>query len=186
MRGAAVLAAHASGARDRKGRVSDGTSGREQLARLVAHLRWADALALRTLREAPSAPAKALELLAHILAAEAVWLARIEERAAPTPVWPALSLDECERLAAETHRRLEAFVAALDDAGLARAVRYRNSAGEAFTSRVDDMLLQVVTHGAYHRGQVAALVRAAGDAPRPTDYIAFVRGAPAATRADGR
>jgi len=37
-------------------------------------------------------------------------------------------------------------------------------------------------HGCYHRGQVAMLIRDGGGTPAPTDYIAFVRGAPAATR----
>ena len=45
---------------------------------------------------------------------------------------------------------------------------------------MEDMLLQVVLHGCYHRGQVALVVRGAGAEPSPTDYIAFVRGAPAA------
>jgi uncharacterized damage-inducible protein DinB len=47
---------------------------------------------------------------------------------------------------------------------------------------VGDMLLHVALHGAYHRGQIALLVRAGGSTPSPTDYIAFIRGAPAATR----
>jgi uncharacterized damage-inducible protein DinB len=40
----------------------------------------------------------------------------------------------------------------------------------------------VALHGSYHRGQIALLVRAGGSTPAPTDYIAFIRGAPAATR----
>jgi uncharacterized damage-inducible protein DinB len=44
------------------------------------------------------------------------------------------------------------------------------------------MLTHVAMHGSYHRGQIAAALRAGGDIPSPTDYIAFVRGAPAATR----
>ena len=41
---------------------------------------------------------------------------------------------------------------------------------------------QLLLHGAYHRGQIALLLREGGAEPAPTDYIAFVRGAPAATR----
>jgi uncharacterized damage-inducible protein DinB len=43
--------------------------------------------------------------------------------------------------------------------------------------------VHVAMHGSYHRGQITMLVRDAGAEPQPTDYIAFVRGAPAATRA---
>jgi len=52
----------------------------------------------------------------------------------------------------------------------------------AFRSRVEDILLHVVLHGCYHRGQVAIALREAGAEPSATDFIAFVRGVPAATR----
>ena len=61
---------------------------------------------------------------------------------------------------------------------LAREVDYRNSAGQAFRNRVDDVLAHVALHGSYHRGQLALLARQGGGTPALTDYIAFVRGAP--------
>src|SRR5207237_7244435 len=65
---------------------------------------------------------------------------------------------------------------------LERGVTYRTSAGDQFTSTLEDILTHVSIHGSYHRGQVASLIRAAGDTPSPTDYIFFTRGYPAATR----
>jgi hypothetical protein len=38
----------------------------------------------------------------------------------------------------------------------------------------------IALHGAYHRGQVALVVRGGGGEPASTDYIGFVRGVPAA------
>ncbi len=97
-------------------------------------------------------------------------------------MWPDLSLDECESLARATHAAFGAFVDRLDDAALERTVHYRNSAGAEFDSKISDILLHVVLHGSYHRGKVAAALRGANAEPAPTDYIGFVRGAPAATR----
>ncbi len=77
------------------------------------------------------------------------------------------------------------FNALLSGAGadkLEQPVSYRNSAGDEFKSAVRDILAHVALHGSYHRGQIAALVRAAGTKPASTDFIAFARGAPAATR----
>jgi uncharacterized damage-inducible protein DinB len=67
-------------------------------------------------------------------------------------------------------------------ADLARPVTYKNSAGAQFTSLVEDILLHVCLHGAYHRGQITTALRTSGSIPNPTDYIAFIRGAPTATR----
>ena len=145
---------------------------------------WADARALATLRSLPGDEPRARELLAHILGSETVWLARIEARDPELAVWPALTLDECAAAAVRVRAGYQSLLDRIDrdPAELARALRYRNSAGIEFESRVDDILHHVALHGAYHRGQVALLARMSGIAPQPTDYIAWARGAPAATR----
>ena len=158
----------------------------EHLGRLVAHLGWADALALEALRAAAPPDPEALEIYRHVLGAEHVWLARLTGEPASVAVWPELSLDECARLARANLEGLEKYVGALSPPDLARGVTYRNSAGREFTSAVEDILLHVCLHGAYHRGQVALALRRAGARPNPTDYIAFIRGSPAATRRDAR
>lgn len=157
------------------------------LNRLYAHLAWADAAVLEGLRRAPDAHAGVRAVFAHVLGAEHVWLQRLRQEPTRVAVWPELALEECAALAGENVEGYRALLAELSDDGLAAEVAYVNSAGDAFRSTVADILLHVALHGAYHRGQVAAAVRAEGGAPVPTDYIAFVRGAPAATRpvADG-
>jgi uncharacterized damage-inducible protein DinB len=40
---------------------------------------------------------------------------------------------------------------------------------------VEEILTHVVIHSAYHRGQIASDVRAAGGVPAYTDYIHAVR-----------
>ena len=70
----------------------------------------------------------------------------------------------------------------LEDA--ARVVTYTNSTGRAFTSTVQEILTHVALHAQYHRGKVNLLLRQAGIEPAPADYIAWVRGVPAATERD--
>lgn len=77
------------------------------------------------------------------------------------------------------------LVRTLDPTRLATRISYRNSAGASFTSTLEEILLHVALHGSYHRGQIAMILRNAGETPAPTDFIAFARGAPAATRAAG-
>ena len=60
-------------------------------------------------------------------------------------------------------------------AGLSRSLAYKNSKGESFTSQKQDVLLHVVMHSAYHRGQIAADMRAAGFTPAYTDFVHAVR-----------
>jgi len=153
------------------------------LPKLIDHMEWADARALESLRKATPPNAKCRELIAHILGATHNWMSRIAGRPATIPIWPTLSDDEMERLAGENIAGLRKLLDGATEVDFARVVAYRNSAGHPFESTIEDILLQVVTHASYHRGQIAMLLRQSGNEPIPTDYIAFTRGAPAATRA---
>ena len=150
--------------------------------KLYRHVAWADARVLESLRAAHAVLKKDLDLYSHILGSEHVWLSRIRGTTAQVAVWPTLTLDEAERLASQNITAFNEVISWLTEEGRETPITYRNSAGEQFTSTLEDILTHVSLHGAYHRGQIAASIRAAGDVPSPTDYIAFARGSAAATR----
>jgi len=57
----------------------------------------------------------------------------------------------------------------------ARQVAYVNSKGESFRNSAANIATHVLFHSHYHRGQIAALVRAAGYEPAYTDFIHAIR-----------
>lgn len=162
----------------------------DYLVRLFEHMEWADARVGDALARAEHPPQVALELYAHVLAAELVWLDRVEGREQSVAVWPepgaSSATSACAELAATAQARRSAFAGGLGEMDLRRAVSYTNSAGVAFETPLEEILVHVALHGAYHRGQVATHLKAAGAEPAATDFIAFVRGAPAAVRDDDR
>ena len=154
----------------------------DTLSKLFEHLRWADERVHASLVAARNPPPHTLDLYAHVVAAEHVWLSRIRGEKPEVEVWPNLSLSQCAELATRNADEFLALVDTIDEDGLDGGITYRNSAGVQFTSTLRDILIHVALHGTYHRGQIAAAVRAGGDTPALTDYIALVRGEPAATR----
>jgi uncharacterized damage-inducible protein DinB len=58
---------------------------------------------------------------------------------------------------------------------LEQSIGYKNSKSEPWTSLVRDILTHVFMHSAYHRGQIAADMRQAGQVPAYTDFIHGVR-----------
>lgn len=143
------------------------------LEKLFQHNSWAhDAIVAELRRAAPDA--ETLRLLAHVVAAEHLWLSRIDGVKPRVAVWPALTLDEVVALEGENRMRLRELLARPDDIRR-RRVRYRNSAGNDFENDVEAILTHVALHGQYHRGQIARAMRAAGREPVYTDYIGFVR-----------
>lgn len=145
------------------------------IRRLYDHLVWADGRTLNALRAMHAAPLDALRLYAHLVAAEHVWLSRLEDREPEMSVWPALDLDECAALGAKNHAAFAVIAETVTTSELQRKVRYSNSKGDEFANTVEDILMHVALHGSYHRGQVARIVRGEGGAPLPTDYIFFIR-----------
>src|SRR5687768_11046187 len=146
------------------------------LARLLEYDHWANGEALSSVERAGTASPKPLQLMNHVLATEAGWLRRMGHRTDFDGFWPGDTLAE---LRTAWRDRLpawwESFLAdpALGDP--ARVVTYTNSKGETWKSAVEDIVLHVVIHSAYHRGQIAAQVRAVDGEPAFTDFIHATR-----------
>jgi len=139
------------------------------LERMFAYNAWANRDEVRHLRSLSKPPEKAIKILAHIIGTEWLFLGRLRREPKPAVVWPDLTLEKCEKqieqLAREWPREF----------GRTDVGDYTNSKGERWSSRADDILVHVVLHGAYHRGQIATIVRGTGQEPAYTDYIHCTR-----------
>jgi uncharacterized damage-inducible protein DinB len=147
----------------------------EHFRRLFAYDDWANREVLASLRMVEGAPQRSLKLLGHILSAERLWWERIEQQKQTLPVWPDFTMQQCESEIAEMSVRWKQYLDKRNEANLRRSVNYKNSKGEDWSSREEDILLHMIMHSVYHRGQIAADMRAAGFTPAYTDFIYAVR-----------
>ena len=148
------------------------------LQSMFEHMAWADARVLDVLTAHPEAAhvSNVLKLLSHVVAAERIWLFRLRgEDTSSHPVWPEWTLEHAGTVVRDNAFAYQALVAELSDEAAGRVVEYRNSQGTAFRAHVVDILTHVALHGSYHRGQIAASLRASGVTPVNTDFITFVR-----------
>jgi uncharacterized damage-inducible protein DinB len=141
------------------------------LERLFAYDAWANREALKSIRNAGQQE-RPLKLIAHVIAAQRLWMARMRRDQSPMPVWPELTIDQCAAEISTLEKEWQKFLRAAD---LNADSSYQNTKGESFTSRIGDILTHVIMHGAYHRGQIAAAIRAASSEPAYTDFIHCVR-----------
>jgi uncharacterized damage-inducible protein DinB len=159
---------------------------------MFAYDAWANRECLRALRVGGAARVaeasatavglgSAVRRMGHILSAEKLWLERMRLLPQSVAVWPGSTIEECEALTEEMAAAWKAYLARLSDGGLSsecgldEKVEYKNSKGELWSSRVGDVLTHVLMHSAYHRGQIALEMRAAGMEPAYTDFIHAVR-----------
>jgi uncharacterized damage-inducible protein DinB len=148
---------------------------KSHLQRMIDWMAWADRREIAAVGSCPAAQTEAMPLLSHMLAAEHVWLARLERRTPRLSVWPTLSLSECETLAAESAAGYIAYLAGLDESQFSEIIEYQNQKGDRFTTSVVDILTQIITHGPYHRGQIAKIIGRNGGPTPETDFIHYVR-----------
>src|SRR5438132_13648536 len=134
----------------------------DYLRRLFAYDDWANREVLAALRNAPNPPARSLKLIAHILSAEGLWLARINQEKPSLPVWPELALAQCEAEGDALRASWRSYLEECREAGLSHQIRDGNIKGETWSSQVNDVLLHVITHSAYNHVQSACDMCAAG------------------------
>lgn len=145
------------------------------LTRLFEYDAWANREVLSNLLALATPQPRPLKLMAHILASQRLWMARIDPQQQTLPVWPDLTIEDCEKQAADLQALWRNYLRRNSEPDLAQTVTYQNSQGETWSSRKDDILMHLITHSAYHRGQAAAAVRAAGFTPAYTDFIHSIR-----------
>lgn len=139
-------------------------------AALPSYMKWANRRALMMLLR--TASASGMPILAHLLAAEQIWAARVMGDAPPREVWPTWTLNDCAGAVASGAVQWRII---LRERSTDEVITYHNSKGEAFTSSIGDVALHVFAHGAYHHGQISQIVRAAGGEILDTDFIFYRR-----------
>ena len=116
--------------------------------------------------------------LLHILWVDHLWLARLHGSPPPQPPAPQRYPDAAA-LRLEWEPLLQHWLDTASqwaDPELTQVVRYRNSKGEDCESTIEQIVLHLVNHDSYHRGQLAHRMRELGLTPPSTDLIVYYRG----------
>ncbi len=118
------------------------------------------------------------DTVAHIYAADWVWFTRWSGTSPTTLIdysqFPDVTSIRTAWKDLETSTRQ--FVTNLGEAGVNKPFEYNLLSGAPDTAPFWEMLVHVVNHASYHRGQVTTLMRQLGaNPPKPTDMIAFFR-----------
>lgn len=144
---------------------------------MMDHLYWADEQIIDALEESEMKEKDLLKLVRHVAVAEQVWLSRLQGKGSTQySLW-----EEEEDLTAirtmfeENAEQYRVYIEGLEESELDEMIDYTNQAGIPFRSSVRDILLQVLLHGQYHRGQINRALRIESAEPVQVDYITFVR-----------
>jgi uncharacterized damage-inducible protein DinB len=138
---------------------------------------FANELILKAIIEAQE-PQKPVQLLAHLLTAELVWLRRCKRlpNGMSSP-WPDdFTISSCAELIIENHKDWLTYLNELSDAGFDKVIDYQNFRGDHLQDELTDILTHVINHGTHTRAQIGQQLKLAGVQSLPiTDYSYYLR-----------
>jgi uncharacterized damage-inducible protein DinB len=142
--------------------------------KLYQYNAWSNKRVLGCLTRQNVRDEKILTIMGHIVAAQFLWLHRIKGLPAPdVKLWGDYTLSQLQLLADDAGKKWIEFVESTDN--FDRDLTYRNYVNEPYTTNVEMIMVHLVNHSSYHRGQVAMLLRQKGFEPINTDFITYDR-----------
>lgn len=116
----------------------------------------------------------------HLLWGDQIWLSRLGDAPAPQAQSIAASVamvedwDDFRRARAACDAAIETWADALDEEAMSGALSWRSASLGRDVGRPRDLLiLHLFNHQTHHRGQLHAMLTAAGARPEPTDLFAM-------------
>jgi uncharacterized damage-inducible protein DinB len=127
-------------------------------------------------RDFGTADKSVIGTLAHVFAADRVWIGRIQGNPPQRFLDPSeVDLSLLAREWPLVHDRWRAWAASQTAESMAQPLVYHDLKGNKHTQPLWQIALHVVNHATHHRGQVAGFLRTMGVPPPPLDLIAYYR-----------
>jgi uncharacterized damage-inducible protein DinB len=147
---------------------------KEYFQKLYRYNEWANQRVIGALEKQAVDDEKVLSLLSHLLSAQFLWLHRIKDLPPPdVQLWKTYPLSRLREMAAEGSKQWIEFIEST--ANFNRILKYKNYVGDYYENNVEHIMMHLVNHGTYHRGQIALLLRQKGFEPINTDFITYDR-----------
>ncbi len=135
---------------------------------------WANRRVMSCLEQQNVTDEKILSVFGHLMAANFIWLNRIKDLPkSKYELWGKYDLTELKRMVQEADELWMNFIN--ENENFDRLMKYHNYVGDYFENNVQQIMIHLVNHGTYHRGQVAMLLRQKSFEPVNTDFITYDR-----------
>ncbi|MFB9844370.1 DinB family protein [Mucilaginibacter ginsenosidivorans] len=150
---------------------------KEYFTRLFNYDKYTNLLVAENIVKAGS-PNDSTRLMAHLLTAQQIWLARCNgESATGRVLWPEdWKADELAKVAEENGKAWLDLLNTYTAADFDKTINYQNLQGDSFENKLSDILAHVINHGTHHRAQIGQQLKLSGIEKLPvTDYIYYIR-----------
>ena len=147
---------------------------KEYFQKLYKYNEWANLRVLGAIEKQNVTHEKTLSIFSHQLVANFLWLHRIKGLPKPDlDLWKTYPMDKLREMVYDGSKLWNEYVESTDNFN--RILKYDNFVNKYYETNVEHIMMHLVNHGSYHRGQVALLMRQNGYQPINTDFITYDR-----------
>ncbi len=145
---------------------------KEYFKQVFEHEHWANLKVLESMIGATEISQRIIEIFSHTIAAQRIWLDRINGNKTELKVWEVFDTNIMLELLEINYSDI---LKVINNQDFERLIAYQTSNGRHFTSTINQILSHLALHASYHRGQVVLLLKGKVDTLPTTDYILYVR-----------
>jgi uncharacterized damage-inducible protein DinB len=145
---------------------------KEYFKQIFEHDHWANLKVLESMIGASKTQKRAIEIYSHAIAAQRIWLDRINGEKTDLKIWEVFETKIMLELLEINYLDIKKVI---ENQDFEQLIAYQNSNGQHYTTIIKQILSNLALHASYHRGQVVLLLKDHVDTLPTTDFIFYVR-----------
>jgi len=143
---------------------------------LLDYNSWANNNVVLALKKNNINNRKPIELFSHIVNAEIICFGRVnKDFNYPFKPFEIRSYDENINLLKSNNFKWKDFINSLKETDFNNVIEYKNIKGENCILRIWEIIIHMLNHSTYHRGQIASTLRSMDIQPPVSDFAEFVK-----------
>jgi uncharacterized damage-inducible protein DinB len=137
--------------------------------------KWACEQVFEAVLKMKEIPDRAKQLISHILTAQQIWHVRLTGDEFTSSAFPEIDSSEWMHRLDSNMNNMKQYIHSISEVDFKNIITYTNTKGDVFKNSVEEILMHITHHSAYHRGQIIQLIRPFIDQPPATDFISYCR-----------
>lgn len=145
---------------------------KESYLKQIHYESWANNMVIEAIMKASFPLENTHQIISHNLNAFTIWLKRIKNEEVTIKLWDSHTIDELSLLNATLYSDWTNYLSNLNDSDFDKKVSFTFMGKKASIS-VEDLIIHLVNHSSYHRGQVIQQLKDKLVTLPLSTYIAF-------------
>jgi len=133
---------------------------------------WANNMVIDAFMKSTFPLERTHQIISHNFNAFSIWLKRIKNEEVTIKLWDNHSIDELSLLNVTLYNDWSTYISTLDDTDFEKKIRF-SFMGKKASISIEDLIIHLVNHSSYHRGQAILQLKGKLPALPLSTYIAF-------------